>query len=447
MIEKSKFYYYSFSVLFWIIATWGFVLQEVVPGLTPLLSTFRLLIDAAVIILGLMVLRDRRDIIVIAAFLLISFTSTVVINHESFVTYINGFREYVGLMFIAPIVRYLITNYRREEYIRSINRQLLVFLLLQMVAIPFQAVKYGVGDHGGGTLGDGLSGAISTIIYIGTFYFISQKWDPDNYFRSLRENWKYLLLLIPSFLNETKISFIYLFFFFLLLLGLKWKSVVRLIVALPVLSVLLGVAGYVYLNSTGQDMELLSDPEFYQAYLFGEDADHLLELGENYQEGDYYELEDQWAIDMPRFFKIFRIHILLEDSKGGMIFGAGLGQFKGGTNMDKTDFARRNDYMLRGTIPLTYDLLVQMGILGLIWFLWNIFSLLRFKSRRTPMSVPIKSYLLMIVLLQLCYGTLLTNLMVDIVFFFVAMRTCVMNPEEEGEPASSTDPETVNRYA
>lgn len=444
MIEKSKFYFYSFCLLLWATATWGFIIQEVVPALLPMTSTIRLLLDTGLILLGLMTLRNRRDIAVIATFVGLTFFSSVFLNHEGIATYLNGIREFTGLLFMAPIVRYLVTNYRREEYIASFDRQLLIFLMLQMVAIPFQAVKYGVGDHGGGTLGDGMSGAVSTIIYLGTFYLITRRWDSHNYLKSLRQNWMYLLLLIPSFLNETKISFIYFFLFFLLLFGVNMRSLFKLVLALPFIIVGLGVAAYTYLKATGQDAEMFTDVEFYQAYLFGEDTDNLLEIGENYQDGDYYELEDQWAIDLPRFYKIFAAPTLLKGTKGGLVFGVGLGQFKGGTNMDKTDFARKNDFMLRGTVPLLYDLMIQMGLLGVAWFFWNLISAIRYKNRRTSMSLNIKVYISVIVLLQVCYGTLLTYMMVDFVLFYLMFRSCVMVPEDERKAAEEVKPANVN---
>ncbi len=441
MIEKSKFYYYSFCLLLWGLATWGFVLQEIVPGLMPMWSATRMILDVGLITVGIMTLRDRRDIAVIAVFLILTFFSSVFLNKESIFTYANGVREFAGLLFMAPIVRYIVTNYRREEYIKSLDRQLLIFLMLQLIAIPYQAVKYGVGDHGGGTLGDGMSGAVSTIIYLGTFYLISRRWDSHNYLRSLRENWMYLLLLIPSFLNETKISFIYFFLFFLLLFGVNVRSLFKLMLALPVMVVLLGVAAYVYLNVTKQDAEMFVDADFYQAYLFGEDTDNLLEIGENYQDGDYYELEDQWAIDLPRFYKIFAGPTLLKGTKGGLIWGVGLGQFKGGTNMDKTEFARKNDFMLRGTVPMLYDLIIQMGLLGVAWFFWNLISAIRYKNRRTSMSLNIKVYISVIVLLQVCYGTLLSYSIVDFVLFYLMFRSCVMVPEEK--QIESADVKTV----
>ncbi|MDE6266007.1 MAG: hypothetical protein K2M07_01485 [Muribaculaceae bacterium] len=438
MIEKEKFYYCSFCIIFWVLAMWSFVTQEI-PGLGGLVTPIRLVIDMFVVTVGVSALRNRRDILVMVSFFLVSFVSSVFVNHESFLTYINGIREFIGLVFMAPLVRYVLASPGGGEYKRKIDRQILIFLILQVVAVPYQAVKYGVGDHGGGTLGDGLSGALSTIVYFATFYLISQRWDSDNYFSSLRQNWKYLLLLTPTFLNETKISFIYLFLFFVFLFSLSWKSVIKGIMMSPLIILLLGGLGYLYLYAAKIDASFFMDEEFYQAYLFGDDADRLIEFGDNYENGDYYELEDQWAVDLPRFFKIFQAPELLERTDGGLIFGVGNGQFKGGNALDKTDFARKNELWFRGTIPMLFDLLIQMGILGVIWFVCNIVSAMCYRNNLTPMSLNLKVYLTAIIFMQLFYGQLCTYLVVDLFLFYVLFCSTDLDGLHAGSETEEPD--------
>ena len=430
MIEKSKFFYYSFCIFFWVLATWAFVIQEI-PGLGVLEGPIRFLIDFAVISVGLMALNNKRDALIMVSFVLLSFTSTIFINGESLLTYLNGFREYIGLIFMAPIVRYILTCHRRDEFVAGFDRQIIIFLALQLIVVPFQAIKYGVGDHGGGTLGDGLSGTLSTVIYMATFYLVSRRWDPTDYLGSLYKSRYYFILLIPTFLNETKISFIYLLIFFLLLFALKWTSVLKVVVAMPFVTMLLGVLAYFYLSVTHMDYDMFIEPEFYQAYLFGDDGDRLIEFSENYENGDYYELEDQWAVDLPRFFKIAHVPEMLEKTKGGMWFGAGNGHLKGGSTLDKTEFARKNEIWFRGTIPLLFDLLVQMGIMGVIWFVINILTALKLKNNRAPMGLNNKVLMLSFIFLQLFYGTLFTYLIVDLFLYYIAFRSTNLVEEDD----------------
>ena len=435
MIEKSKFFYYSFCIFFWVLATWAFVIQEI-PGLGVLEGPIRFLIDFAVISVGLMALNNKRDALIMVSFVLLSFTSTIFINGESLLTYLNGFREYIGLIFMAPIVRYILACHRRDEFVAGFDRQIVIFLALQLIVVPFQAIKYGVGDHGGGTLGDGLSGTLSTVIYMATFYLVSRRWDPTDYLGSLYKARYYFILLIPTFLNETKISFIYLLIFFLLLFALKWTSVLKVVVAMPFVTMLLGVLAYFYLSVTHMDYDMFIEPEFYQAYLFGDDGDRLIEFSENYENGDYYELEDQWAVDLPRFFKIAHVPEMLEKTKGGMWFGAGNGHLKGGSTLDKTEFARKNEIWFRGTIPLLFDLLVQMGIMGVIWFVINILTALKLKNNRAPMGLNNKVLMLSFIFLQLFYGTLFTYLIVDLFLYYIAFRSTNLVEEDDSAPES-----------
>ena len=205
---------------------------------------------------------------------------------------------------------------------------------------------------------------------------------------------------------------------------------------MPFVTMLLGVLAYFYLSVTHMDYDMFIEPEFYQAYLFGDDGDRLIEFSENYENGDYYELEDQWAVDLPRFFKIAHVPEMLEKTEGGMWFGAGNGQLKGGTMLDKTEFARKNEIWFRGTIPLLFDLLVQMGILGVIWFVINILTALKLKNNRAPMGLNNKVLMLSFIFLQLFYGTLFTYLIVDLFLYYITFRSTNLVEEDDPAPAS-----------
>ena len=91
-----------------------------------------------------------------------------------------------------------------------------------------------------------------------------KKFDSDNYFDSLKANCIYIIFLLPSFLNETKASFIYLLFYFLLLTKINLKTVLKLLVLSPVLfGVFVGLF-YMYSVITKQNIEELTDLDFYE---------------------------------------------------------------------------------------------------------------------------------------------------------------------------------------
>ena len=154
------------------------------------------------------------------------------------------------------------THERSDEFKASIIKQLNIWLWLQAFCVTEQFIRYGANDHGGGTMGEGASGMVSMMIYLVSFFLITRNWDSSDYFGSLRRNWKYIFLLYPSFLNETKVSFILLAAYFVLLLKYDRKLLLRMTYILP-LSVLVFIGlGSLYLNLTRQEADEVLSAEF-----------------------------------------------------------------------------------------------------------------------------------------------------------------------------------------
>lgn len=65
--------------------------------------------------LGLWTLRSRLDIALLISLILIGFASKQ-LNDVSFLSYVNGMRQYVDLVFILSIIRYLLATRTRIEY-------------------------------------------------------------------------------------------------------------------------------------------------------------------------------------------------------------------------------------------------------------------------------------------------------------------------------------------
>ena len=120
------------------------------------------------------------------------------------------------------------------------------------------------------------------------------------------ELWKnkvYVFLLFPTFLNETKIGFLFLLAYFLLLLRVEWKTVFKVLISIPLIIVAMIVAGYAYLTVTGQTFESVFSQSAMDDYMVGEDPEELVELGMAIQDG-IYEREDIGQVDIPRFSKL-----------------------------------------------------------------------------------------------------------------------------------------------
>lgn len=432
MIDKYNLYYRLFITAFWVMQCFGFVSEELLPPLAKLRSPIYLLCDAIIFFVGIAAIKENQnktDKRLAIWFLIIAVVSTLIINQEGISALLNGSRDFFGLIFILPILRFFFTARRgNEHFVKVFDRQLYIYLWLQAVCITWQFIKYGVGDHGGGTMGYGASGTASTCIYFISYYLMTKRWNEDkNYFRNLSANWVLVFLLYPSFLNETKISFIFLMCYFLLLIEINKRTIKYFVIAIPAMIVVLIGLWSVYLDITDQDADELTSKEFYDNYLFGgDDLDRMIEVGLMVQDGTItIDESDVWSVDIPRFTKILKLPELFGDCRGGAIFGAGLGQFKGGTTMEMSRFAKDNQWLLLGSRPWLFFVMVQLGIIGLIWFLIDIGWVLSYKKRTYIYSKNIKIYLTVILALTFLYNDSLRFFQYCTILFFIALYATI----------------------
>lgn len=440
MVDKYKFYYYTFITVFWIAMTWGFITDEIFPFLEAVKPMLYLVIDAVLVFLGFATLRQRGDVAVVLSFFVLAILSTVILNHLSLLFLFNGLRDFIGLIFVVPILRYFFNSPNGVEFRAKFDRQLYILLCLQAFCLVFQFIRYGAGDHGGGTFGFGGSGIVSMMVYMLSFYFISQRWDSSNFARSFMANKKYILLLIPTFLNETKASFLLLILYFILLLKFDRKAVLRLIFITPLfIAAFIGVVS-LYMNVTNQEADEVFSEEFVTNYLYGENLEDLAEIGMMVQDGEFdMDARNWWEEDIPRFGKIVLVWPMLKEGSGGLWFGRGVGQFKGGTIVDNTDFYKKNQWLMFGSKPLTFTLLVQLGFSGIIWFLLVIFRDLYAKGSRRPMHRQMLIFLWACVTLVMMYNDSMREFCFCAVFFYIALSLKYYNQLENAQqPEAST---------
>lgn len=418
MIEKYKLYTGTLLVAFWVYMCWGFLSVDILPFLEKGWPLIRILSDVILVVLGIGVLHDKRDKFVLFSFLAIVYISAR-LNGEGWVVVLNGVRDYIPLLMIPPILRWIMNHKKAEEFVESFDRQLEVFLYIQAVVITIQFMRYGAGDYGGGTIGLGGSGAISTQIYVISFYLIMKRWDFNRLFiLNLKDNAKYIFLLYPTLLNETKISFIFMILFGICLLEITRTYILRLILIVPVLFALLAGSVWIYINSTGSD-ELLSI-EYLEYYLTGgEEAEKLVELAMNAQENGL-ETDNVFSVDLPRFTKIILVPDAIKRTPGGLWFGVAPGQFKGESVLERTKFATINRWMMSGTTMTSFRTFIELGYSGLIWLVVCLGSLLL-----TPNAMPygrnIKLFLSGVWFLILFYDAQFSLWGCTFIMFYVAM--------------------------
>ncbi|MDE6684671.1 MAG: hypothetical protein K2J94_05760, partial [Duncaniella sp.] len=123
MIDKYRFISRTLFTMMWIQLCWGFVCTDLVTALEPSRNYINLVADIIYVSLGLMTLHARRDVRVLAVFIVIVVISAY-INHQNTFEVMNGFRDFIGLLFVPPILRYLLTSPDSDEFVDSMNRQL-----------------------------------------------------------------------------------------------------------------------------------------------------------------------------------------------------------------------------------------------------------------------------------------------------------------------------------
>lgn len=433
MLNRYKVYYNLVCISFWCVTCNGIIAEDIL-HMDAFKELSRLFFDVVILLLGIIVLRDGRDKFFFWSLVGISIISSIFLNHLGIITTLNGFRGFIGLACCAPVIRWLYHNSPNNDFFTSINRQLYVLLWLQAPAITWQYIKYGVAyDGGGGTFGYGYSGTVSTIIYFLSFYFMIQRWDKDlSYWQNLKANWVLIFLLYPSMLNETKISFIYLLLYFILLLPLKKRDTLKLIAASPILLIFMAVVGYIYLNITHQDFEQTFGEEALDTYLSGGDEiDRYIDLAQMLQDGDFDNTE-LWVEDIPRFAKIMRMGDILKDTGGKWVLGGGLGHFKGGSTLDKTPLRKKWNWLISATVPLTLYLVVQLGLLGLLWFMADMLTLTPFKKVRQYHWKHLLAFFTAIWAVTLLYNDFFIVSCVCFILFLPVMATTLFyDPDEK----------------
>ena len=173
-----------------------------------------------------------------------------------------------------------------------------------------------------------------------------------------------MILLFPTFLNETKVSFILLLMYFFLLFPINRDYIRRVIMIMPVVVILMGGALWVYVETVERSDEML-DPKF---------------LMEEYLYGDYTVEELAGAVDwLMDNETIGFIPYIIDENGDHWLVGLGLQGYNGSVNMTQTKVVEEYNWFFLGTNPYVCHIIVQLGLLGLAWAI--IYYFLLYTSR------------------------------------------------------------------
>ena len=418
VVSKTWIVTWGLLFLLWSLGTIPFFNQT--PGkeaVIAFLVPFRLFTDIVLVALGVMTLRRRADWINILLYLAIAITSTIFVNKLGWVTLINGTRLYIAPLFLIPTLRYIFEKPERTAYfINKFDRSLYWLLWLQWPCMLYEFIVLGGGDRGGGSLGDFGSGLISTFIFVVSFYLMLRSWDHSkNYVANLRRNWVLLFLLLPTTLNETKISFIFLVLYLFFLIPINRKFIRTVIIVIPIICVLSAGLAWLYASNT-KNGDIVFDADYLEYYTFGDDD--ILQMVEVFYDRGY---GGEQAQDFQRGVKLSMLPAIIDDEPWAPWIGYGVSQFKGGTNLDRTDFYRRYEWLLEGTELEIMDIIVDMGLAGVVWIIYAVCTLFGWGFRASGRSLNLQWFLGILFWMLMFYYTMLTAIFLCIVFFYLAM--------------------------
>lgn len=408
-------------VMFWVLATYNFVTQEATGGEVPAVELgVRLLAQGTIVLLGLWTLRARVDIIIIAVFCVLTFVSTVWVNHHGIFVWLDGLRLYVGFLFVLPVIRYLLADRQmRDWFIARMDRNLYRFLWLQVPCILFQFARYSNLDLVGGSLGQMMSGAISNLIYLCSFYLMLRRWDRSkNYIRNLLDNWVLLFLLLPSFLNETKVSLVFLLMYFFFLIPMDRKFVKRLVWISPIMLCVMVGAVYLYSSVVGGKSYIYDSASAAQ-YLIGDEA--ALNMVEGIMENN--NLSD--ANDYARGLKLIITPAIMNRNPPSWICGYGIGQYKVGDSANSVPFAKQYQWLLIGTMMQGHVFWLETGLVGVALYFIYWFVIMKVFKRRVDRNKQLQWFLIINMLVFTVYNSPFLILPYCIIFLYMMLvSTC-----------------------
>ena len=405
-------------VIFWVMATYNFITQELAGEIvTSIELGVRLIAQGVVIVLGLWTLRAKTDILILSIFLVYSFISTCVVNDLSLFMWIDGMRLYICFLFVIPIFRYLLADKQfRSHFVERVDRNLLRFLWIQIPCIILQ-MKYPHPDFCGGSLGWMKSGTISNLIYLVSFYLMLRAWDKrKSYFGNLQRNWILIFLLFPSFLNETKISFIFLMMYFFFLIPIDKKFLKNFTWILPGMMVLLGGALYLYSSVVGSNEEVTNMASATE-YLIGNDDG--LNVVEAYMDNKDMESES----DLARGLKFVVVPAIMDRHPISWPFGYGIGNYKVGDSAKSVKFAKEYQWMLRGTMIESHFIWLELGLIGLGLYFIFWFIVLRAFRHKVDRNLQLQWFLSINVLLITVYNSALNELPFYFIFMYMIVAS------------------------
>jgi hypothetical protein len=282
-----------------------------------------------------------------------SFRILVVFNH------LNGLRYFLILLglFIYFEVRFSALD--REVLTKRISRFLFFFALVQIPLSIRQYMIHGATtDMVGGSFFEGGTGILTLLLFMIFFFLIHERHRSTTNIIHWGKAFLYIPLLIPSFINETKITLILIPI--VLLLSINLKRIKGALIYLIGGFIFISIFFQVYSTTTESNTTDLFTIDFIQKYMFTEDVNYTL-----------FERSGE-SFDIPRFAKITLLIAYWKFDAVHILFGQSYGALKGKNTLG---FEYSDDlmYLTYGSKNVIFDLLIQGGMVVIVFIFWIFF--------------------------------------------------------------------------
>lgn len=309
------------------------------------------LADIIIIALGFNAWFGLKDKLIKKSLLLFSIISTITYLYNKstvgLLMHINGLRE--PLVFLCALI-FISKLLETNEKEKIVQRFVHLFWFLAIIQIPIswmQFSMYGAGDLVGGSLSTGGSGIVTLALFLITFFFIQYYTSTANG-NSFQTGHAllFLVLLFPTLINQTKVSFVLLPIMLGVMLDFRRRMMASL--AMVTVSVIgLVILAVVYIN--------VVSPDFMEAF-----------TKEGFE--SYYLADNIKAGDIPRFGKMAFLFVLFSDNALNYIFGMGYGLMKGQNIIGVSDIGSFLEPLFQGSRMQFFTTFLQGGLLATILF-------------------------------------------------------------------------------
>jgi len=362
---KTKLYLFLLIQVFNSVS--GMLATMIVPSADRIIRLGVVSGDVLMIVLAFSAFWTRKDfygVKYMALFLLVS-TLTFIYTSErfGFPEHLNGLRETLFFFASLVVVYDLYEGHTRPLFAKILTRYLIVFALVQIPVAFFQFLKFGAGDTVAGTYGTGGgSGYLSQLLFLICFYLVVRyaSLEDGTNFR-IRRTMMMFPVLIPCALNETKISFLLLAGFLILLVSSP-RKVYRAIPLLVLGFGLMYLLNYYY-TQTVEDTRTIFDEDFIEKYLLTNPTGT--------------------GGDLPRLQRIQIMFHLMGNDFGSILLGMGYGVLGGGNIMSMSRLGRSLYYLVTGSRVLLFRVWIQGGLLAVLLVAATMFSYLRSRVEKT----------------------------------------------------------------